>query len=407
MDNRLTITHENVGEQVLLKLQGRLDANNATYLDDKLTELIQEGKYHVSLDTEGIVFLSSAGIRILVKQSKAFRIISGELCITRYSEGVRTVLEMVGMTTMFSPKGITVQKPQEKGSPDLERFGYRFIKTVRVGVPLANLTLLGNPDKISDSSFTNEDSRKLRLDKPFFGLGIGAFGDSFEDCKSHYGEFIALGEGVASLPSDNTKTPDYMIRTGNLIPDINILYCIGINDNFQYEIQFTPETETSITIGEIAESIAETCNHKNFAMLMISESSGLVGASIKTSPTSGMKPFSFPEVRERVKFTTEPAHIKAMVITFGIFSVEPEEKLKKFLRTMNNTGKLLGHVHSAVFTYTPLQKENIDYKETISHLFEESDILDVLHLLNDNREINGVGESSFRSGHCWTTEIAL
>jgi hypothetical protein len=133
----------------------------------------------------------------------------------------------------------------------------------------------------------------------------------------------------------------------------------------------------------------------------------LVGASIKASPASGMNPFSFPEVRERVKFTTEPAHIRAMTVTFGIFSVQPNENLKKFLRPIDDSGKMFGHVHSAVFSYTPLQKEDINYNSAIRYLFEESDLFDVLHLINDTREINGIGESSFRSGHCWTTEIAV
>lgn len=407
MDNKLAIIQEKTGDGVILKLTGRLDANNAAYLDDKLSELIQEGNYIVALDTEGIVFLSSAGIRILVKQSKAFRNISGELSILRFSEGVKTVLDMVGMSGMFVSRGTVKTIKEDKKSKDVERYGYSFVKTEIPGAPSAKLKIIGEPEKIKKSSFSNVDNKKIKLQEPFFGLGIGAFGENFDDCKHQYGESIALGEAIATLPSDNTKTPDYMIRTGNLVPEINVLYFIGVNENFQYEINLKPETESSITIGNIAHTISETGGHKTFAFLMIAESNGLVGASIKNSPIDGVSMFTFPEVRDKVKFTTEPAHLRGMTVSFGIYSSKPEEVIKKYLRPLDKTGRLYGHTHSAVFSYTPLQKEKLDYKNAIRYLFEESDILDVMHLLNDEREINGVGESSFRSGHIWVSEIVI
>lgn len=407
MDNKLAIIQEKTGDGVLLKLTGRLDANNAAYLDDKLSELIQEGNYIVALDTEGIAFLSSAGIRILVKQSKAFKNISGGLSISKFSEGVKTVLDMVGMSGMFISKGIVKITKEDKESKDIERYGYSFVKSERQSIPAAKLKIIGDPEKIKNSSFSGIDNRKIKIQESFFGIGIGAFGENFDDCKNQYGESIALGEAIATLPSDNTKTPDYMIRTGNLVPEINALYFIGVNDSFQYEINLKPETESSITLGKITETVSETGNHKTFAMLLIAESSGLVGASIKNSPINGINLFSFPEVRDNVKFTTEPAHMRGMTVTFGVYSKNPEKELKKYLKPLDKTGKLFGHTHSAVFSYTPLQKEKLDYTTAIRYLFEESDILDVIHLLNDDREINGIGDSSFKSGHIWVSEIAI
>jgi anti-anti-sigma factor len=405
MDNTLTITRVFINEKIILKVNGRLDANHAGYLDDKLSELIQEGKYVVGLDLQEVVFLSSAGIRILVKQNKAFRKISGELFIAHFSENVRTVLEMVGMTSLFLPKGIDEKIPEIEPVSSLEKFGFRFNKKESTQNPGVRLQLKGKPEKLKSGSFTENDNHLLRLEKPFFGLGIGAFGDGFVDCKSRYGEFISLGEAVASLPSDETKTPDYMIKTGSLIPEINTLYSIGIDDSFQHEVVFSPESESSVTFSNIAETVAKMGNHKNFAMLMIGESNGLVGVSLKTSPASGSNPFSFPEVRNNIKFTTEPVHLRALTIVFGIFSTTPNENLKQFLRPINQEGIIMSHVHAAVFPPTPLRKEKIDYKATISALFDDTEIIDVIHLLNDNRDINGLGESSFKSGYCWTTEI--
>ena len=37
----------------------------------------------------------------------------------------------------------------------------------------------------------------------------------------------------------------------------------------------------------------------------------------------------------------------------------------------------------------------------MASLFEQERILGVLHLINDNRELTGAGESDFKSGVCW------
>lgn len=406
METNLSITSLKEGDHTVLRLQGRLDGNNAGYLDDKLKELLQEGNYHVDLDTENISFLSSAGIRILVKQAKSFKNVSGKLGISKFSEGVRTVLDMVGMGSMFTGeiKPVVAETTTTKEIPDSVRSGFRFIKN-DIGKAESGLIITGNPCKIQDCSYTEEDSHVIKLDKPYFGLGIGAFGNSFEECKSHYGEFISLGNSVAFLPSDTSKTPDYMMKTGNLIPEIDVLYSIGTYGNFGITTSFRPESEISISLSQIVEALAETCGHKSFSMLMIAESCGFVGASIKTSPASLDKPFVFPDIRSKMKLTTEPAYIKSIGVTFAIVSTDPDEKLKPFLRPVSSGRKTYMHAHTAIFSYTPLQKENTDYEKTISYLFEESEILDVMHLLNDNREINGIGESMFKSGICWTSEI--
>jgi anti-anti-sigma factor len=408
METRLLLTEETTTDQIILTISGRLDANNASYLDDKLSELAQKGNYKVALHMQGIDFLSSAGIRILVKQNKAFRAISGELTILVFSENVKSVLDMVGMVNLFLPKDAVKKTEQEQQTENgVLRSGFLFSRVGQNKKTKSLLHLQGHPEKMATCSFNREDNQLIRLDKPWFGLGVGAFGQDFEDCSMRYGEFVALGDSIVTLPSDHTVTPDDMVRSGNLVPEINSLYSVGIDDGFQQEIHFTPELDASITLGTIAETVAEMGAHKDFALLMIGESNGLVGASLKTSPTTGKNPFHFPEVRESIKFTTEPAYIKEMTVSFGIFSLNPNEQLKPFLRPLSSSSKLCAHVHTVIFTYKPLRKENPEYHEVLKSLLENSAILDVLHLLNDERQINGIGESSFRSGLCWSAELEL
>jgi len=405
MDNKLEIFQESDNENILLRLSGRLDAGNAIYLDDKLTELIQEGHYNVKLNTAEITFLSSAGIRILVKQSKSFKNVSGNLSIIKYSEPVKVVLDMVGMSNLFDFK--EGAKPKTKSSDySIEKHGYSFN---RKNINLNNQSELifeGNTSKFENCNFTKEDSVNLKLKKPFYGIGIGAFGNNYEDCKNQYGEFIALGKILACLPSGNIKTPDYMISSGNLVPEINTLYYIGKNDSFQFEYSFDPVSEKAISAGNIIETIFTETGIKNLAFLMIAESAGLVGASLNYSPTKECEIFGFPQIRENIRFTTEPAHLKSMTVSFGIVSKQEESSISEYLRATGDK-EFYSHIHSAVFTYFPLQKEIPDYESTIKHLFEQSEIIDIIHLIKDDRDINGIGESQFKSGHIWLSEIEI
>ncbi len=64
-----------------------------------------------------------------------------------------------------------------------------------------------------------------------------------------------------------------------------------------------------------------------------------------------------------------------------------------------------GHFHAAAFSYRPLQKGALDVKTTVSTLFEAETLQGVLHLLNDDREIAGAGQSEFVRGACWIGPI--
>ena len=42
-----------------------------------------------------------------------------------------------------------------------------------------------------------------------------------------------------------------------------------------------------------------------------------------------------------------------------------------------------------------------ELEQTVANLFETESLLGVLHLLNDTREVVGIGQSEFIRGACW------
>ena len=88
---------------------------------------------------------------------------------------------------------------------------------------------------------------------------------------------------------------------------------------------------------------------------MIAESAGLIGTSLNVSPVGGRPLFSFPEVKNTVRFTTEPAHMRMQTVSVGVVTKQPESACSAFLRPMKDN-LMPAHVHTLVPLYT-LEKE--------------------------------------------------
>jgi hypothetical protein len=71
------------------------------------------------------------------------------------------------------------------------------------------------------------------------------------------------------------------------------------------------------------------------------------------------------------------------------------------------SGEFYGHFHAAAFPYRPLRKGKVDLVHTVQPLFESEQVLGLLHLLNDWRELSGAGESRFLRGACWCAPLTF
>jgi hypothetical protein len=138
-------------------------------------------------------------------------------------------------------------------------------------------------------------------------------------------------------------------------------------------------------------------------MVMLSETSGLCGCSLSTPPSGEQSLFSYPSIKENLNFTTEPGHGGSLTLTVGILH-QNNTDLMAYTRPLPNTD-LWGHFHTAVFDFSPIQKDNSNLSGIVTQLLENNRIHNFLHLLNDNRSHNGIGESGFKRGCCWVGSI--
>jgi hypothetical protein len=143
-------------------------------------------------------------------------------------------------------------------------------------------------------------------------------------------------------------------------------------------------------------------------IVMIAESAGLIGTALRRSPAlrdSGNALFAFPQVRDWLSFAAEPVYTHALTLVVGVAARTAPQRLVPLLRPLGQSA-LAAHFHAAVFSYRPVKKRELDSQAATANLFEVEAPQALLHLLNDNREITGAGESQFARGTCWMGPIS-
>lgn len=406
--NNLEFIIEYNDDETVLKCSGRLDANRAGYLNEYIDKLVREGRYLIALDMMGIEYLSSAGIRSLITQSKNLQAVNGCFYISAMSDNVHEVLKLVGMAEMLSERGkmTAPKKKPENIQSGFEAHGYSFYDAPLNEEASMEVTLYGKPEKVMRSDFKAEDARLFQAEEQSFAIGLGSIGESYEECKERFGEYLVAGKNMAYIPGDGSQKPDYIVSSGLLIGRLTELYGIHFRGEFSHMLHFERTNAIhGIGVSQLAESIHKLTGYDKYALVMIAESDGLTGTSLNVSPVEGAQIFTYPEVVEAVRFTTEPVHEKMLTLSIGYITTRQEATSESFVRSLTPGSSTKGHIHTAIFPYMPINKNSIDLYETIDSMFNTS-LMDLLHLTNDSREIKGIGESHFIQGFCWVAPVS-
>lgn len=99
--NNLLIVTDNTQSVTVMDVKGRVDSETAPELDDALAGLLKNETNKIVLNLEAVDYLSSAGLRALVKALKDAQKSGGNLHLAAVSEPIEVVLRTVGMMQMF------------------------------------------------------------------------------------------------------------------------------------------------------------------------------------------------------------------------------------------------------------------------------------------------------------------
>lgn len=95
----MTIDIKRNAAQTTLRIAGRLDTTTAPELDKTINEDI-EGTCALILDLEGLDYISSAGLRVLLGAQKKMQK-AGSMKLVNVCENVMEVLEMTGFADIL------------------------------------------------------------------------------------------------------------------------------------------------------------------------------------------------------------------------------------------------------------------------------------------------------------------
>jgi anti-anti-sigma factor len=408
----MQITQHSSADGLELKLCGRLDANWAEHVSRVLEEAVRAGHHHVCLNLAQVDYLSSAGIRVLLKHYKQLKSVNGYLRAVQASEGALSVIKLAGLEALLvSADTASAPRPSENAAAARRTEMGGVLFEIYEQYPGASLSysIRGNAEKFSTGGFAERDNVRLEFPAETMGVGLGAFGNDFADCRGRFGEFLAAAGTAVTLPTDGSSVPDFVIAEGQLVPRVNALYALTAAGRFAHLLRFEAKSTTINMIGlsSLIESAMQIVGTKAAGMVILAESAGVVGAALRRSPALAEgPPLAFPAVCDWLSFTTERTHERNLILVVGIAQRNPEPELAPFLRPLGPGTTAQGHFHAAIFPYRPLQKGNLDLAQSVVRLLATESAQSVMHLLMDDREFEGVGQTELMRGACWLGPIA-
>jgi len=390
--------------------KGRLDSYWADHLSTALEDIMRRGHHRIRLNLSEVVYMSSIGIRVLVVFYKKLQAIEGAFVISDPSPSISKVLDMVGLRETLmpgAPAGGAAAAATETVRV-LDSANAKFEVFEMGSSDGMQCRAVGNVGLLEGCGFSDLDCRTELFSESSFAIGLGAFGSSFADCKDRFGEFLAVAGAAAYQPSDGSNVPDFLLSEGSLIPELQVLYGLVCEGPFSSLARFDAKPDAgAVGLSELAETALDIAGADSACVVIVAESAGLVGASLRKPPVNGgagAPLFSHPGIRSWLSFTTERAHSRALAVVVGVVSRAPDELLAGLVRPLGPS--VLGHFHAAPFSYRPLQRGLIDLKKTVRSLFEGETLLGLMHLIGDDRESTGASESEFARGACWVAPLA-
>jgi len=92
----MDIIEKTINEIIIFKLNGNLNSNTSPELEDKIFEAIKNESKNMILDFEDLDYISSAGLRVIMKTAKNLKQSEGMIVLCSMQEYVKEVFEIAG-----------------------------------------------------------------------------------------------------------------------------------------------------------------------------------------------------------------------------------------------------------------------------------------------------------------------
>lgn len=110
MESTVQIQEKQLGEVLVLRIKGRLDAIASPNAEKTIFDHIDNGQSKLLVDFSQVDYLSSAGMRLLLRTAKKLKTSSGKLVVCSVTNNVLDVLKMSGFDHI-----IEISKNEDEG----------------------------------------------------------------------------------------------------------------------------------------------------------------------------------------------------------------------------------------------------------------------------------------------------
>ena len=205
------------GPTPVLTLQGRLDGYGSSVFDKEI-ERCGAQVIHAVIEVSRVDFVSSIGLRSLIKTEKALRSRLGGIVLVGVNDKVADILETAGLRQQIrsasslsaafnlikqsSSVGLTITQHGIEG---------REYSVRRNPAAASALTLLGSFSHLSATSLAADHLMPVSLANLELAFGVGGFGGSREQAAEALGEFVAIRHLAGVVPADGHCLPDFVL----------------------------------------------------------------------------------------------------------------------------------------------------------------------------------------------------
>lgn len=405
---------EQVNEGLILFLIGRFDANWSQHVGEALEDAVRAGNHAIEINMAELTYISSAGLSTLVTYYSKLKKLGGALRVTNANDSVEKVLKLTGLATLFmgEPTVSTQTKASLRDKPRIgERKGCAYeVYSLCSGVIMQG-DLLGDPSGLQSGNLVGSMAVRQPVSERVFCIGVGGFEDPTEQVTHRFGESLGLCGLAVTQPTDGSDVPDFVQTQGEFNAELHLLTGIAGSGDFSTLIRFEANDaeDGSTSLSNLVALGLDECDTQTAAFAFVAESKTVVGATLLQSPSlaAGQSPTDFPGVRDWLSFTVEPDQARHLVLIVGVASRNTDSPEEAFLTPLNAAGGVLGHFHACTYPYLSVPKGKIDLRNFLKDLTGKVLPQSVLHLVNDDRPFEGVGETQLTRGACWCGPISF
>jgi len=95
------LTSKREGDTLTVCLKGRLDTKTSPIVQEAVEPLL-EGIAHLKLDMEGLNYISSAGLRVVLFMLQTMENQNGDMVLYRVNEVIRDVFDITGLLDVLT-----------------------------------------------------------------------------------------------------------------------------------------------------------------------------------------------------------------------------------------------------------------------------------------------------------------